>query len=1108
MPDWRDEVSSAVDAWLGTMRAGKRTPTWRVIGTAQPEGQGWYVIDLRGIQPTQTSLEDLEALRISKERPTDGGASSENGYRVLDAVLQGEILRIRVAAHVVEHGLLLWAFKQPPTYLIETMRDRLAELSEPGLADALANGRLAPLPPPSIGPLNSEQQQACAACRMPGLRLVWGPPGTGKTMVLRRAIGDLVRAGKRVLLVSSTNVAVDNALAGVINDLKPGAGTLVRVGTPHLPEIAANPDVSLLRLKAARCQEVADRRSMVEQQLIELKSTAKRIEDMTTALSRYDPAAYRRAVELLTNERRIASLAERAQERATHVEAARHAAVDAGQALDAATAALEEIGVARRNLGEAARLKHWLERMEIAIGELQAEIAECDVNGRRVERELNDIESLSPMGRLRRAGERRRLQHELEDLAGKFRNLAARERDATAKAERQRQLLEPRIAEHRHQAEPVDEAELERREDSVNAAREANDQAARALAVAEIELDRARQDLLAAESGPRPTSEQRRIVAEADQEQWPRQHAELAELRKQAQLIGPVMARLEREHEEIVEELERLGRGAEKLIIRDAWLVATTLARFRLNQVVYEGPYDVVLVDEVGAATVPEVILAVGAAKETAVLFGDFLQLGAVTADAVRKLNNPAVKKWLLRDCFNLCGIESPSQAETKAEQGDGCVVLHAQYRFGGGLMALANRLMYAGRLRHGRTLPSRDEDDPEIVLLDTDGLGSDLASIRRTKRFAGWWPAGSLLARVLAEQHLEEGSTVGIITPYGPQAQASLESLRGIHGAGQRFDADAGTAHRFQGREFEYVVFDLVEDGATDGWMAQATTGGTYWQRQGVRLFNVAATRARRRLYLIGSRAAIDAKAGGARGSPFRVVHELIKARSIRVVRAAELLTPAGADPAVELDPFSQGLAEAVGRYVRVVGIHDEESFFATLKGYLEQARESVWIWAPWTASRADMVLPLLKATVERGVQLTIFTRPERAQSRESWRERFRELRAVVPRVITYRNMHQKIIVVDHRITLLGSLNPLSHLDTREVMVEHEGHWFATNLLQHEHAEYFASPPLCGICKVRAELRRRKPNETGAPWSWRCPVKACEWTQDATPPEPRDLPA
>ena len=143
MPDWRDEVSGAVRAWLGTMQSGVRGPTWRPIGIARPEGQGWFVVDLRGAQQARTRPEELETLRISRERPTGATGSDDVGYRVLDAVLQGEILRVQVAAHVAEHDLRLWALKQPPTYLVETLRDCLAALDEPGLADALAHGRLA-----------------------------------------------------------------------------------------------------------------------------------------------------------------------------------------------------------------------------------------------------------------------------------------------------------------------------------------------------------------------------------------------------------------------------------------------------------------------------------------------------------------------------------------------------------------------------------------------------------------------------------------------------------------------------------------------------------------------------------------------------------------------------------------------------------------------------------------------------------------------------------------------------------------------------------------------------------------------------------------------------
>jgi hypothetical protein len=500
-----------------------------------------------------------------------------------------------------------------------------------------------------------------------------------------------------------------------------------------------------------------------------------------------DHEAYEGATTLLTAERRISSIAEQTQERAKAADAARRAAISAEQVLVAATSALNEIEVARQHLEEAARLERQVERMEIADGELHAEILEVDADRRRIERRANATDSLGRLERLSLTGGLRRLRRELEALVGKLGNLTARERDTTNKAERYRGLLEPEIAEHRRQAEPIDADEVERRESALKAAQRAKNQAMDVVASAEKALDRARLDLLAAESGPRPTPEHRQLVAVAERERWPQQHAELAILRQQAQKAAPEMVRLERQHEQLVEELERLGRGAEKMIIREARLIATTLAKFRLNPIVYEGPYDAVLVDEVGAATVPEVLLAVAKAAETAPLFGDFLQLGAVTDEAVRKLDNADVRQWLLRDCFSLCGIEDPSDAETSAKQGRGCIVLRGQYRFGIDLMDLANRLTYAGNLRSERHFPSRDDDDPEIVLLDTDGL-DDLANIRRTKRVAGWWPAGTLLARILAQQHLEENATVGIITPYGPQAQASLEALRHVEGTSSKW--------------------------------------------------------------------------------------------------------------------------------------------------------------------------------------------------------------------------------------------------------------------------------------------------------------------------------
>ncbi|OMI40805.1 AAA domain-containing protein [Streptomyces sparsogenes] len=103
---------------------------------------------------------------------------------------------------------------------------------------------------------------------------------------------------------------------------------------------------------------------------------------------------------------------------------------------------------------------------------------------------------------------------------------------------------------------------------------------------------------------------------------------------------------------------------------------------------------------------------------------------------------------------------------------------------------------------------------------------------------------------------HRGKGEETGIATPYGMQADATLEAPRDAESGGGPL-AEVGTAHRFPGREFPVVVFDTVE--GADGrelWMSRAhrEPDASDWARDGVRLLNVAATRVQTRLYVIGS--------------------------------------------------------------------------------------------------------------------------------------------------------------------------------------------------------------------------------------------------------------
>ncbi len=86
--------------------------------------------------------------------------------------------------------------------------------------------------------LNGCQVRALGRILGSRTQLVWGPPGTGKTLLLGHAVGALAEEGGRVLVLATTNVAVDEAARRVVGRMGRGAvseGRIVRVGAAYSP---------------------------------------------------------------------------------------------------------------------------------------------------------------------------------------------------------------------------------------------------------------------------------------------------------------------------------------------------------------------------------------------------------------------------------------------------------------------------------------------------------------------------------------------------------------------------------------------------------------------------------------------------------------------------------------------------------------------------------------------------------------------------------------------------------------------------------------------------------------------------------------------------------
>lgn len=1095
MPDWRDEVCSALDFWIGAEGGDSRTGRLSPIGKARPTSEsGWYDVDLRG---TSIETDQVESFRLSGKDGPEAGPS----YPVKEAVQDGAVVRVRVAEFVNLADAYLWQNRQSATFLLKKLRENIAELGDAGLADDLAAGRLAPAPRTIrlIAGWTDMQREALESClTSQGVRLIWGPPGTGKTMVLSHAISALLMSSLRVLLVSATNIAVDNALLGVIASRhKPGQ--LVRVGLPHHPDVLKHPEVCLPDLVRSRLAEVEQEQRAIEDCLFELRQSDEELSQLQSATAGFDAAEYDRATRLIAVRAAIPGLAAAMADASA---SARHCRSDAElrrAGVNAAEERVQQFAADRLRYAEIDRVQHELEELATATDDLRAQVVLARRAADQMEADLRRQEADALLARMRARGKIKRLKNALDGERQRMAELDRRAREAAELVARRQSQAVAQI-ELLNDATVCSRADIKTADVVLASAQQASERADARARQAEDDLTGKQQALLAAESCPEPTKAQRALVEDAERHQWPALAARVAELQVQVAAARPERDRLEAEYKKVQERFDRLRKDAEGEIIRSAQVIATTLARLRTNKVLLDGPYDVVLVDEAGTANLPEILLAVSRAKRSAILLGDFLQLGAITNKAVERAERRDVQRWLTQNVFGHCRIFTAHDAQNHP----GCTVLDTQHRFGPEIMRLANAIAYEGILKPGPNVRRHAYDDPEIVFIDTDELG-DLARIRSVGWHRGWWSAGALLSQVLADYHQHRSERTGIVAPYGPQVEATLEALRDQEAATGEL-TEVGTVHRFQGREFPIVIFDLVEDDDRSRWMAEASSQGTKYHRDGVRLFTVAVTRAKTRLYLIGSRRKVDAAPSG---TPLAQIASMLRAGQVHVVRATELITPtavAGAE-LPDLSPFGSDLAETLAEHVQVADINDERSFYETFSGYLSQARRSIWIWSPWTSKRVRQLLPVLAEAGGRGVRATLFVRDpgDQLQGRSDYQGYLADLRAVLSTVVEINVMHQKIVIIDEKTVLLGSLNSLSQSWTREVMLVMNGAHFARKLLEHEHAADIAVPPRCGACRgTMIDLRRRRAGD----WYWRCYNPSCPrrstgnrraWTQPVT---------
>jgi len=278
------------------------------------------------------------------------------------------------------------------------------------------------------------------------------------------------------------------------------------------------------------------------------------------------------------------------------------------------------------------------------------------------------------------------------------------------------------------------------------------------------------------------------------------------------------------------------------------WAVtALSARRFPMDP----GLFDLVVIDEASQCLVPYVLPLLFRAKR-ALVIGDPLQLPPVVTlapevEAAARRTAGLRSAWLeerrmtfhRHSTFHACERATP-----------GTFLLDEHFRCHPHIAEISNRRFYGGKLTVLTDVARQKRmDDRAVVWVDVPGKAARLGS--------GSWvnSAEADKTRVCVEYLLDRlpaEATVGVVTPYKGQEELISQWFSGND------RVRVGTVHTFQGGERDAIVLSLV---AAEG-MRQGSIG---WLERQLFLWNVAITRARSHLVVVGDRALWTARGGTA---------------------------------------------------------------------------------------------------------------------------------------------------------------------------------------------------------------------------------------------------
>ena len=281
----------------------------------------------------------------------------------------------------------------------------------------------------------------------------------------------------------------------------------------------------------------------------------------------------------------------------------------------------------------------------------------------------------------------------------------------------------------------------------------------------------------------------------------------------------------EREARALLAEARAREDRAEADVLERAQVVLATLTGSE-SKALRKRRFDLAVIDEATQAVEPAAYLALLKA-DRAVLAGDHLQLPPTVLSEAGQRGGLAISLF-----------ERLAQA-----RGDAMVTLAEQHRMNERIMRYPSDALYGGRLRAHPSVAGHALDEAPLEVIDTAGRGFDEETPEGSESKVN--PGEAELAAAEAQRLLDRGVApwdIAVIAPYDAQVQLLRQHLAA------HTDLEVDTVDGFQGREKEAVIVSLTRSNEAGelGFLAD------------IRRMNVALTRARKKLVVVGDGATV----------------------------------------------------------------------------------------------------------------------------------------------------------------------------------------------------------------------------------------------------------